>query len=245
VEQGLRALQPDVVALQEVRVVPDRLPNQAETLARALGLHVIYAPSIPWGGGEEGLAILSRVPIEMTTAIELPHATDMERRLLLSARLAFETGPLWVHDTHLNYRLHHGKQREDQVKAIVEQMATCTPDNPQLLLGDFNARPDSDEIRWLSGLTSLGAQRVHHQDAWALLHPGDPGWTWARRNPHTKSLAFLEPDRRLDYVFVTTRRRDGRGTIHDCRLVFDQPDEAGLFASDHFGLMADVQITAD
>ena len=41
----------------------------------------------------------------------------------------------------------------------------------------------------------------------------------------------------------TTMRKDGRGTIHDCRLVFDEPQD-GVFASDHFGVLAEVQIPA-
>ena len=83
-----------------------------------------------------------------------------------------------------------------------------------------------------------------YQDAWAALHPGEPGWTWARANPYTGRLAFLQPDRRLDYIFVTPERRDGRGRILDCRIVFDQPSPAGVWASDHFGVLAEVQIDA-
>jgi endonuclease/exonuclease/phosphatase family metal-dependent hydrolase len=242
VEEGLRALAPDVIALQEVRVIPEALPNQAETLAAALGMHVIFAPTVAWGGGHEGLAILSRAPIGAHRAVELPHATEMERRLLLSARLETAAGPIWVHNTHLNYRLAHGKEREDQVQAVHDLVAACLPDNPQILLGDFNARPESSEIRWLTGLASLNGRSVYYQDAWALLHPHEAGWTWAAANPHTEPLSFLHPDRRLDYIFVTIRRRDGRGAVRACRIVLDQPDGDGTYPSDHFGLMAEIQI---
>jgi endonuclease/exonuclease/phosphatase family metal-dependent hydrolase len=242
-EQALRELAPDVVALQEVREIPGVLPNQAATLAAALGMHHVFAPAIAWGGGHEGLALLSRHPIGAQAQVELPAATASERRVLLSARLDTDAGPVWIHNTHLNYRLHHGREREQQVRAIHAVVTKMVPDNPQILMGDFNARPESDEIRWLRGLTSLGGERVFYQDAWALLHPHEPGWTWTRANPHTDALAFLELDRRLDYVFVTPRRKDGRGIIHDCRLVLDRPDERGLYPSDHFGVLAEVQTT--
>jgi endonuclease/exonuclease/phosphatase family metal-dependent hydrolase len=57
-------------------------------------------------------------------------------------------------------------------------------------------------------------------------------------------LDFLEPDRRIDYIFVTPRRRDGRAAIRSCRIVLDQPAADGAFASDHFGLLAEIQMDA-
>jgi len=242
VARGLGELAPDVVTLQEVREVPGQLANQAESLARACGYQHVFAPAVDWAGGHEGLAILSKAPIAEHASIELPHARPEERRLLLSARIETAAGNVWVHTTHLNYRLQHGQERQDQVVAIEAAVRARAGDLPQILMGDFNARPESDEIRWLRGLTSIDGRRTHFQDAWDRLHPEERGWTWASVNPYTAPLRFLEPDRRIDYIFVTTMRRDGRGTIHACRMVFDRPDSDGVFASDHFGLVADVQI---
>ena len=242
VAAGLRALSPDVVALQEVREVPSQLPNQAETLANAVDFHHIFAPATPFGGGQEGLAILSREPILEHAVLELPHAQPTERRILLSAQVASGQGGVWVHTTHLNYRLAHGKQREDQVQAIEVSVAGRITDRPQILMGDFNARPESDEIRWLRGQVTLGGRRTYLQDAWERVLAGESGWTWACANPYTAKLAFLEPDRRIDYIFASPMRGDGRGTVHECRIVFDQPDSDGVLASDHFGLLAEIQI---
>lgn len=244
VASGLEELVPDVVALQEVREIPGQLPNQAATLAaRARYPHHVFAPATPFGGGEEGLALLSRWPIAEHVATELPHAKPEERRILLSARIETGAGSVWAHTTHLNYRLGHGQQRQDQVLAIDAAITARPSDLPQVLMGDFNARPESDEMRFLRGLTSLQGRTVHYQDAWERLHPGERGWTWASSNPYTAPLRFLEPDRRIDYIYVTTQRKDGRGTIHACRVVFDEPED-GAWASDHFALFADVQLLA-
>src|SRR5262245_38629678 len=94
--EGLRALEPDIVALQEVRQVEGLVPNQAETLASALGHNFCFAVSTPWGGGEEGLAILSRWPLLSYAAHELPHATEAERRILLGAEVETPSGVLQV-----------------------------------------------------------------------------------------------------------------------------------------------------
>lgn len=244
ITDGLRLLAPDVVALQEVLDVPG-VPNQAAALAESLGWHFAFAEATAFRGGHEGLAILSRFPVAEGGAIELPHAHDEERRILLSTKLAHPAGGAWVHTTHLNYRLQHGRQRGDQVLAVDAAIRERESDLPQVLMGDFNARPDSDEIRFLLGLTTLEGRRGCYQDAWALRHPELPGFTWAAANPYTRRLSFLHPDRRLDYVFVTSMRRDGRGTVRACHLVFDRPTVDGVHASDHFGVMAEIQLTPD
>src|SRR4051794_20210542 len=84
---GVRELAPDVVGLQEVREVPGQLENQAAALAREVGYQHVFAPTVAFAGGHEGLAILSRAPIAEHVAVELPHAQPEERRILLSARL--------------------------------------------------------------------------------------------------------------------------------------------------------------
>ena len=239
---GLRALAPDVVGLQEVRQVPGTVPNQAETLGRALGMDHYFEPATPWGGGEEGLAILSRYPIVARRVHELPHAVATERRLALGVTVESAAGPVDVWTTHLNYRLADGGKREDQMVAIDEHIAASASELPKILCGDFNATPDSDEIRFLRGLHTAGGRRTFWQDAWERRHGRADGFTWARANPYTARLRWLERDRRLDYIFVSPMKRDGRGVVLDCRIVLDRAAADGALPSDHFGLYAEVQL---
>jgi endonuclease/exonuclease/phosphatase family metal-dependent hydrolase len=240
--ESCRSLAPDVIALQEVRVVPGRVDNTAETIARALGMSWTFASATPWGGGDEGVAICSRFPIGRTEHAELPHAVPDERRVVLGAALSTPRGALPVFTTHLNYRLADGAKREDQVAAVDAFTAGWSTELPRILCGDFNAVPQSDEIRFLRGLHSHGGRRTYWQDAFEHAHVGERGVTWAARNPYTERLGWLEPDRRIDYVFVSPMFRDGRATVVRCDVVLDQPTPAGVWASDHFGLLADVRI---
>ncbi|MGZ3429409.1 MAG: endonuclease/exonuclease/phosphatase family protein [Polyangia bacterium] len=240
---GLRALVPDVVGLQEVRQVPGTVPNQAETLATALGMHHYFEPATPWGGGDEGLAILSRHPIVERRAHELPHALPTERRLLVGVVVDTPVGKVEVFTTHLNYRLADGGKREDQIVALDELIGATPSELPKILCGDFNATPDSDEIRFLRGLHTAGGRRTFWQDAWERRHGRADGFTWARANPYTARMRWLERDRRLDYIFVGALKRDGRGVVHDCQIVLDRAASDGALASDHFGLYAEVQLT--
>ncbi|MBK8480355.1 MAG: endonuclease/exonuclease/phosphatase family protein [Proteobacteria bacterium] len=240
--ERLAALRPDVVCLQEVRQVPGRVPNQAETLAAALGLAWTYETAQPWGGGDEGLAILGRGRLVQRHCSALPGPADQTRRIVLGAALEFADGAAcWVFTTHLAYRLTDGAVRERQVQAV-DRFVRDSSEGPALLCGDFNAVPESDEIRYLTGMTSIDGARTYYQDAFALCHPGERGWTWSSDNPYTPQLSTLPADRRLDYIFVTPRRKDGRGRIRSCELACDQADATGVHCSDHHAVVADVDL---
>lgn len=239
----LEALAPDVVCLQEVREVPGRVPNQAATLAAASGFQHCYAAAQTWGGGEEGLAILSRLPIMAHETVELPVEGEETRRVCLAAHLK---GPqdqvVSVYTTHLAYRPADGALRARQVLAVDRFIRRSSRDGVVVLAGDFNATPDSDPIRFLCGLTSLDGANTYYQDAYATTHPGSAGWTWCSENPYTEPLSWLPRDRRLDYIFVSARKRAGAGRIAACEIVCDKPEANGVRCSDHYGVQADVQI---
>lgn len=250
----LGELAPDVIGLQEVREVPGRVPNQAAEIARACGFHHVFAPSTAWGGGHEGLAIVSRFPIGAHEAQPLPHSIETEGRIILSARIdadAAVAGSFWFHTTHLSFRETEGRKREDQVLFVDKVVAAHAGDPIQIVTGDFNTVPEADEIRWLTGLHTLDGRRVFYQDAWARAHRGEAaaGVTWTRANASIDGLHWLTPERRLDYIFTTQVRRDRRGTVHGAKVVFDQPgvapDGTRLYVSDHFGVVADVQMVAE
>jgi endonuclease/exonuclease/phosphatase family metal-dependent hydrolase len=259
-EAQLRELHPDVICLQEVRPLNGRDGlTTAHHLAEALGYQCVYEPSLEWhdddfypghAGGQEGLAILARHAIHEHRVQRLPEARPTEKRILLSARVDTAAEPIWVHTTHLHYRLDDGLAREKQVVAISEAMETTKgesePGAVQILCGDFNASPEHDEIRYLRGLTTLAGRRVHMQDAFARMHSNtapEAGITWSSENPLTRPLRSLDIDRRIDYIFVSSRQKDGRGTVLDARVVMDRRDPDGSCASDHYGVLADVQVS--
>jgi endonuclease/exonuclease/phosphatase family metal-dependent hydrolase len=259
----LEALAPDVICLQEVRPL-DGVAGRttAHVIADALGHAAHYEVAVTWPdgvhaklpAGQEGLAVIAK-RIGDTRVVPLPDARPAEVRILLSAKVDTDGGPIWVHTTHLHYRLDDGLARERQVLLVDAAIRAFGRDNtssPQILAGDMNATPDSDEMRFLRGLTTLDGRRTHFQDAWLRLHreplPGEgfaQGITWSSENPLTRALRSLDIDRRLDYIYVTSRKKDGRGTIHDCRVVLTEREgDDDICGSDHYGVMADVQIVA-
>ena len=235
----LTRLSPDVVCLQEVVENADGR-NQARELADAVGgYHVAYHGAPLWER-TFGNAILSRWPIDDTAAVSLHHAPKEGevQRVVVHAR----TGGHDVFSTHLNWEFGDGCIREVQVQELADFVAgraDASAPLPPIIGGDFNADPDSNEIRFLCGLAAVGGRSVYYQDAWRVAGGAGPGWTWDNRNNF--AAGDREPDRRIDYIFSGWRRDGaaGAGRVESARVVCNRA-LTGTFASDHFGLLAEI-----
>ena len=242
-------LRPDILGLQEVLCLetPAQVMHQAEEIAGGRNFvygegHDLTADWVPSGQRMTfGNALVSPHPIELVGVHELPGADiSDQKRCVLHARVAAPNGPVDVFVTHLNWKLDEGFVREHQVKALAALVAENANDDgyPPLVMGDMNAEPGSDEIRYLLGHTRLGEPKsVRFADVWHYGGDG-PGDTFDRTaNPF--AAEFHEPPRRIDYIFVRGPRLDGHGRPLAVRRVFDEATD-GVFPSDHFGVLADL-----
>ncbi len=233
----LGALAPDVIGLQEVLVGEE--VDQASALAG-----VTYETAFGSARDEPikmGNAVLSRWPIADAEVIVLPDGGTTERRCLVAARIEAPFGPFWFFVTHLNWKMHEGHVRCLQVRAIADAVKRLAPrhDYPAIVVGDFNAEPDSDEIRFMGGRTGLGGPCVYFADCFGLVGKGD-GVTFSSTNPH--AALNHEPERRIDYVFVRGPDGRGRGKPLAATRCFDQIGKNGGFASDHYGVLAELSL---
>jgi endonuclease/exonuclease/phosphatase family metal-dependent hydrolase len=232
---------PDIIGLQEVITTPlgDAL-DQGKAIAEGLGYGVAFGAS-HGEGFSFGNAVLSRWPIKESAVTPLPGGEGSEPRSVLYACVDSPVGDLAVFVTHLAWRFHEGAVRQAQAVAVAAEVGARTSRlgagaPPALLLGDFNAESDSDEVRYLKGQTTLGQGRcVYFADAFAVAGGGSRGDTFSKSNPFAATLR--EPDRRIDYVFVQRHNDDVRGEPIDARVCFDRPVD-GVFPSDHFGVLA-------
>jgi endonuclease/exonuclease/phosphatase family metal-dependent hydrolase len=246
----LRRVRPDVCGLQEVW--SDGTGDVAAALAAELGLHSAFAPSPAperWQRrlGEEGAgvgvgnAVLSRWPIGAWEAIALPTAgAPDEGRLCVYAAIETPSGRLPFFSAHLSSAPGQSALRQAQVAAVADFLHARSGGGaafPPVLTGDFNAPPDADEVRNLVGKTAAPLPVVL-LDAWAYARPLEPGWTWARENPHV--AATLEPDARIDYVFVGPPTGAARGHILHAERFGTEP-VGGVWPSDHAGVSAVLQ----
>jgi endonuclease/exonuclease/phosphatase family metal-dependent hydrolase len=240
IRRGIRDLSPDLVGLQEI--VESGGHSQADDIAEGLGYHTAFGNAHDVGGGVRfGNAALSRWPFARTEVFPLPVGATDEHRSLLLAETASPHGVIPLFVTHLNWKLHHGIVREQQVVAIADHVKAAAPIHglPPVLVGDFNAEPDAAEIRFLRGLQSLDGKSTYFADCFGLTGEG-PGYTFdARHNPF--AAPTHEPPRRIDYVFVRGPDQRVRGKPLAARVVLDDLHD-GIAATDHYGVLAEISI---
>ena len=116
--------------------------------------------------------------------------------------------------------------------------ATHAGGHPPVLVGDFNAEPDSAEIRYVQGLQALEGRSVCFLDAWRTARREGPGITWDNANPWARRER--EPDRRIDYVFAGLPPKSGLGQVLACRVVCNDVRD-GIWPSDHYGVYAELR----
>jgi endonuclease/exonuclease/phosphatase family metal-dependent hydrolase len=251
VREWIGALDPDVIGFQEALRAPGF--DQVRDLLDGTAYHVEFAAASPFWrdrkrapgtreATEFGNAIASRWPISERDVLVLPDNGDGEMRCALSVTVAAPppVGAFSVTCTHLHWKFHHSAVRERQVVAACDRVLARRRREafPPLLIGDFNAEPESAEIRYVTGLQSLRGRSVALLDAWRAAGKGGSGITWSNANDYARM--GLEPDRRIDYVFAGFPRRDGIGQITECRVVCNEP-KGGVWPSDHFGVYAELR----
>ncbi|OAQ37891.1 hypothetical protein A5893_16905 [Pedobacter psychrophilus] len=140
---------PDVVALQEVDKNVDRSNNQHQTklIADKLGMKYQFykARNIP-GGGEYGVAILSKYDLTNIRQLALPKGDEGEQRTLALADITFLSQKITIACTHLDV-LGGEPTRLLQIKAIEVELKPVK--NPIILCGDLNTTVGSSTMNYI------------------------------------------------------------------------------------------------
>jgi endonuclease/exonuclease/phosphatase family metal-dependent hydrolase len=252
IRRDIAALRPDVIGLQEIVVRRDGF-DQAAVLLDGLGYNYVFGAAMRWtetepllpfdhpAGDAFGNVVASPWPIRRHAILSLPGSEAVgERRSATAALVETPAGVLPFITTHFSWKVHHGWVREQQAIAVADLAASWAADGdlPPVLVGDLNAEPDAQEIRFLCGLASLDGRSTYFQDAWRVIGEG-PGITWDNRNPY--AAGGLQRDRRIDYILVGEPQNGrGRGWVESVRLAFTEPAD-DVFPSDHFGVVADIR----
>jgi endonuclease/exonuclease/phosphatase family metal-dependent hydrolase len=235
--EGLRALDADVVGLQEAST-GRRRGNVPARLAAALGYHYVHAPAStrPLGsdhlrravasvlGFAEGPALLSRFPIARWRAYELPRCgRPFDVRVVVFAELETPAGPVAAFSAHTSGDACHARAVADLVRASAGPL-------PAVVMGDLNAPATSPALRFLT-------HEAGFIDAFGVANPAVSGYTDGQNVRATQSTT----GQRIDYVLLAAGGRVS-GRVAASRLVLDQPTGPGpvRWASDHYGVLAEI-----
>jgi endonuclease/exonuclease/phosphatase family metal-dependent hydrolase len=186
----IAALNVDVIGLQELDRNRRRsgLVDQTRVLADSLGWHGYFHAALQIGDEEYGDAILSRYPMRLRQARELPSVKTRicpESRATIWMEIETPCGTVHVINTHLGVGR---RERLMQTELLLgpDWLGRVDPRDPLVLLGDFNSIPGSAPFKSLS--RSL-------RDVRTFLSPPPPLRTYPTRFP------FLA----LDHIFINDR----------------------------------------
>lgn len=245
------SLAPDVIGLQETKVVDEDFPVEALS---ELGYHAAYT-------GQKthyGVALLSRTPMEDVEMGFPSDEPDAQKRLIRATITAGDGTRVRV----INGYFPQGEKRDHPVKFPAKERfyqdllallnAECSPEDPLIVMGDFNVAPVDADIgigedgrkRWLrAGATSfLPEEREWFQrladwgldDTYRVKYPDSTDYfSWF----DYRSKGFdREPKRglRIDHLLTTrplTERLVDSGIDYDVRAMESPSDHCPVWSS--------------
>jgi endonuclease/exonuclease/phosphatase family metal-dependent hydrolase len=244
-EWGLRApwmlrqladLQPDVIGFQEV----DLRLDQGNWICRRLNdlLHDAQSDHSPYvihhianpreNVAVEALAVMTRLPVLAHEGFDYLFRNRVAHRV----RIEVDSEALDVYNTHLHHEIgpEHNAVRVRQAEQLRDWIADRSGEVLAVLVGDLNATPGTRPIRILS-------ERM--RSAYEVHHGAPPATTVSPLGAHS-DIELRGEGRVLDYIFVS----DGVEVI-DADLAFTEPapEHPSVYASDHFGLVATLEVS--
>ncbi|WP_254878654.1 endonuclease/exonuclease/phosphatase family protein [Streptomyces sp. NA04227] len=224
-EAALRALDADVIGLQEVDVhwgARSQWRDLATELAERLGMHVYFAPIYSFDPPSEGAprreygpAVLSRYRFTETVNHDITRLSTQDPNPVPAPAPGFPEVvvrvrglPVHIYSTHLDYRPDPAvrtAQVADTRRILAEDCDRHGRCPRQILLGDFNAEPGAAELAPL----------------WQELTDADPA---------APTFPAAAPVKRIDYVTV------GEGV----RVL--NSEVVNTLASDHLPIVADLRL---
>lgn len=177
--------QPDLVGLQEVDrgVKRTELRDEILELAKLTGMDYAFAHNLDFQGGQYGVAILSRLPIQNIDHRKYENTREAERRGMIRVEVKLDNRTVNFVTTHLDYQHEDGRVFEtEQMLSFLQSVK-----GPLIVVGDFNDEPTG------------GAYKL-------MLQTFQDGWINGKAKEAGLSYPADKPTKRIDYIF--TRQSD-------------------------------------
>jgi endonuclease/exonuclease/phosphatase family metal-dependent hydrolase len=221
IAEVIASCHPDVVALQEVDVRRARSGriDQAEAIARDLGMDLQFFPTISIMEELYGDAILTRWPARTVKATALPGLglPGLEPRGALWSSITIGNATIQVINTHLSFV---GRERLRQVETLLgaEWLGHEACREPVILMGDLNATTRSRTYRSLTSKL---------RDPYRLIQR-------LGNRPSKATFPTRYPTLRLDYILI--------GPSVEVLDVNTIGTPLARFASDHLPVVAELSV---
>ena len=222
IAEVIASMSADIVGLQELDFGRSRSAgaDQAAVIAAELGWKYFFHPAMRNGDEQYGDAIISRLPLTLHRAAELPGAAPWycrEKRVAIWVETETALGRVQFINSHFGLGR---EERFAQAQLLIgpEWLGSIPKGAAAVLLGDFNSRRTSRTYRLIA---------QHLRDVRNLVQPARAHRTFPTRFP---SLA-------VDHIFINRALHPTDLRVHRTPLA--------RIASDHFPLVAELATSPD
>jgi len=168
IAEVIKKQNPDLIALQEVDNKCSRSGSKdiAAELGKMVGMQHRFGKFMDFGGGEYGMAVLSKLPIKETIRHQLPKGSEPRCALELKVEVPGMSQPLsfvCIHNDWITEEV-----RIKQIQTLLDNLKEYS--NPIILAGDFNGKSSDKSIELLK------------KDGWEIFNK-DGMKTWPADKP--------------------------------------------------------------
>lgn len=221
--EGVERMSPDLIGFQELFK-----KNWADQVVTKMSFaNLVFCQ-------DAGNVIYSRFPVvdQGCKKMLTQSPTEPYWRYLVYAVIKKGQQEIVFFNTHLSWKPEEGGVRMKQIEEVLGLMDEIAQNRDVVLVGDFNAVPESPEIQTL-------LRRGKLIDSYAQMGLKPEACTWDNRNPYAQSANHELPDRRIDFIFV--RSAGCIKKIKNSVIIFDSHDDQGIYASDHYGVLTELE----
>lgn len=224
--QAVKNINADIITVVEIdnKTARSQKIDQLKEIADANHLHYAFGKALDFDGGEYGLGILSRYPIQHTQVINLPSG-KAEQRATLLAQIAVPgfDSPVVVMAAHLDWQK-DPTVRLMQARHLLDVSIGDAPSDfkdiassIKILAGDFNSTRDEQPLREIRYFFN------------AVEKQGTDYRTWPAVNPAID----------LDHIFTF---RGQKWKVKNLEIPHDSARFTWSAASDHLPVIADLEL---
>jgi endonuclease/exonuclease/phosphatase family metal-dependent hydrolase len=215
IREGLHALKPDVLALQEVGGADALLELQSSL--KTDGLDLPFSELVNGSDTNIHVAVLSRLPITARRPQTNDHFLLAGRRFRVSRGFAVvdlkvsDRFSLTLIDAHLKSKLpvpeaDEADWRLEEAKILrekIDQVLAANPEANLVVLGDFNDSPDSPPLKAVLGHGNRGLVDTRPAERNGDAEPASDRRLAARNVTWTQFYAREDLYSRMDYILLS------------------------------------------
>lgn len=175
-----------------------------------------------WIDSQSGLGLLSVFPIKVINEYRLPSVPEDNDRKVQQAEISLSSGfKMLINNTHLTH-LRDQKLKLLQAEALVNAVKNKNY-GYNIVCGDFNSTINSDELTFFKS-------HANFIDCYTAGDGAEPRYSLLDAYAYNKWIC-------VDHIFAAP----AKGNNHypefiNSGIVLNEPNEKGLYPSDHFGI---------